>query len=84
MIKTSVLSSSYTGLMMNQSVFLAIACNLFKMWEKPQAQGAIGFGFASRWLKNLFEIFQPITKCRNGDCIITLDSHFKTAVIHIS
>ena len=37
---------------MNQSQFLAITCNLLKAWEKACVHGAIGFGFASHWLKN--------------------------------
>ena len=35
----------------------AITCNLLKRREKSRAQGAIGFGFASHWLKNWREIF---------------------------
>ena len=43
---------------MNQSEFLAITCNLMlKAWEKLHIQGAIGFGFASNWLKNWHEFF---------------------------
>ena len=37
---------------MNQSEFLAITSYLLKAREKPRVQGAIGFGFASHWLKN--------------------------------
>ena len=47
---------------MNQSEFLAITCNLRKAKEKSCVQGAIGFSFASHWLKNLRQIFEPITK----------------------
>ena len=36
---------------MNQSEFRAITCNLFKAWEKSRVQAAIGFCFASHWLK---------------------------------
>ena len=36
---------------MIQSEFLAITCNLLKGREKSCAQGAIGFVFASHWLK---------------------------------
>ena len=46
---------------MNQSEFLAINANLLKAREKFRAQVAIGFGFASRWLKNWREILS------NGD-----------------
>ena len=37
---------------MSQSKFIAITCNLFKARETSQVQGAIGFDFASHWLKN--------------------------------
>ena len=37
---------------MNQSQFLAINCNSPEAREKSRVHGAIGFGFASRWLKN--------------------------------
>ena len=36
---------------MNQSEFLVITRNFLKAWEKSRVQGAIGFGFASHWLK---------------------------------
>ena len=42
---------------MNQSQFLAIICNLLKAREKSRVHGAIGFGFASHWLKNWRESF---------------------------
>ena len=37
---------------MNQSQFLAITCNSLEAREKSRVHGAIGFGFASHWLKN--------------------------------
>ena len=37
---------------LNQSEFLAIACKFRKAREKSQVQAAIGFCFASHWLKN--------------------------------
>ena len=37
---------------MNQSQFLAITCNLLNLQEKSHVHSAIGFGFASHWLKN--------------------------------
>ena len=40
------------GNAMNQSQFLAISCNSLKDLEKSHVHGAIGFGFASHWLKN--------------------------------
>ena len=46
---------------MNQSEFLAIACNFPKAREKSRVQGATGFRFASHWLKKRREIFKPIT-----------------------
>ena len=43
-------------------------------------QGAIGFGFASHWLKNWHESFKPIAKRSNRNHVITFDSHLKTAL----
>ena len=66
---------------MNQSQFLAITC---KAREKSRVHGAIGFGFASHWLKNWRESFKPITKRSNRNHVITFDSHLKTALcIHL-
>ena len=50
---------------MNQSQFLAIICNLLKAREKLRVHVAIGFGFASHWLKNWRESFKPIIKRSN-------------------
>ena len=68
---------------MSQSQLLAITCNLLKAREKSRVQGAIGFGFASYWLKNWHESFKPITKRSNGNHVITFDRHLKTALIVI-
>ena len=68
---------------MNQSQFLAITCNSLKAREKLRVQGAIGFGFASHWLKNWRESFEPITKRSNRNHVITFDSHLKTALTHL-
>ena len=65
---------------MNQSQFQAIICNLLKAREKSRLHGAIGFGFASYWLKKWRESFKPITKCSNRNHVITFDSYLKTAV----
>ena len=48
---------------MNQSqkLLLAITCNSLEVREKSRVQGAIGFSFASHWLKNWRESFKPIT-----------------------
>ena len=48
--------------------------------EKSRVRGAIGFGFASHWLKNWRESFKPITKRSSRNHVITLDSHLKTAL----
>ena len=69
--------------MMNQSQFRAITCNSLKAREKSCVAGAIGFGFASHWLKNWCESFKPITKPRNRNHISTFDSHLKTALSYI-
>ena len=64
----------------NQSEFLLITSNLLKEWEKSRVHGAIGFNFASHWLKNWRESFKPITKHSNRNHVITFDSHLKTAL----
>ena len=69
------------GSAMNQSQFLAIICKSLQAREKSRVHGAIGFGFASLWLKKLRESFKPITKRSNRDHVITFDSHLKTALI---
>ena len=65
---------------MNQSEFLLITSNSLKGREKSRVHGAIGFGFASHWLKNWRESFKPITKRSNRNHVITFDSHLKTAL----
>ena len=65
---------------MNQSEYLATTCNLLKAREESRVHGAIGFGFASNWLKNWHETFKPITKRSNRNRVITFDSHLKTAL----
>ena len=67
---------------MNQSQFLAIICNSLEAHEKSRVHvhGAIGFGFASHWLKNWRDSFKPITKRSNRNHVITFDSHLKTAL----
>ena len=42
---------------MNQSQFLEITCNSLEAREKSRVHGAIGFGFASHWLKKLAQVF---------------------------
>ena len=66
---------------MNQSQLLAITCNSLKAREKSRVHGAIGFSFASHWLNNWRESFQPITKRSNRNQVITFDSHLKTALL---
>ena len=68
------------GSAMNQSQFLEIICSSLKAREESHVHGAIGFGFASHWLKNWRESFKPITKRSNRDHAITFDSHLKTAL----
>ena len=69
------------GSAMNQSQFLEITCNSLKAREESRVHGAIGFGFASDWLKNWRESFKPINKRGNRDHVITFDSHLKTALL---
>ena len=70
-----------TNSAMNQSQFLAITCNSLKAREKSRVHGAIGFGFASHWLKNSRDSFKPIAKRSNRNHVITFDSHLKTALV---
>ena len=65
---------------MNQSQFLAITLQSLKAREKSRVHGAIGFGFASHWLKNWRESFKPITKRSDRNHVITFDSHLKTTL----
>ena len=64
--------------MISESESLAITFHLLKAREKSRVQGAIGFGFASHWLKNLREIFKPISKRSNR--VIIFDRHLETAL----
>ena len=64
---------------MNQSQFQAITCNSLKEREKSRVHGAIGFGFASHWLKNWRESLKPVTNCSNRNHVITFECHLKTA-----
>ena len=63
---------------MNQSQFLAITWNSLEAREKSRVHGAIGFGFASHWLKYWRDSFKPITKRSNRNHVITFDSQLKT------
>ena len=65
---------------MNQSQFLVITCNSLKAQEQSRVHGAIGFSFASHWLKNWRESFKPITKRNNRNHVISFDGHLKTAL----
>ena len=69
-----------TNSSMDQSQFLATTCNSLEAREKSRVHGAIGFGFASHWLKNWRDSFKPITKRSNRNPLITFDSHLKTAL----
>ena len=70
-----------TNSALNQSQSLAITCNSLEAREKSRVHVAIGFGFASHWLKNWRESFKPITKRSNRNHVITFDSHLKTALL---
>ena len=65
---------------MNQSQFPAITCKSLKARENSRVHGAIGFGFASHWLKSWRQSFKPITKRSNRNHVITFDSNLKTAL----
>ena len=68
------------GSAMNQSQFLAITCNSLEVRERSRVHGAVGFGFASHWLKNWRDSFKAITKRSNRNHGITFNSHLKTAL----
>ena len=72
-----------TNSSMSQSQFLAITCNSLEAREKSRVHRAIGFGFASHWLKNWRDSFKPITKRSKRNHVITFDSHLKTALNQI-
>ena len=59
----------------------AMIWNLLKAREKSRVHVAIGYGFASHWLKNLRESLKPITMRSNCNHVITFDSHLKTALL---
>ena len=44
---------------------IAITCSSPEAREKSRVHGAIGFGFASHWLKNWRDSFKPIAKRSN-------------------
>ena len=67
-----------TNSSVNQSI--PITCNLPEAREISRVHGAIGFGFASHWLKNWREFFKPITKRSNRNHVITFERHLKTAL----
>ena len=52
--------------------------------EKSCVHGAIGFGFASHWLKKWRESCEPVIKRSNRKRVITFDSHLKIALIIIN
>ena len=70
------------GSAMNQSQFLAITCDSLEARKKSRVHSAVGFGFASHWLKNWCESFKPITKRSNSNRnhVVTFDSHLITAL----
>ena len=56
---------------MNQSEFLTITCNLPKAREKSRrVQGTSAFGFVFHWLQNWREIFKPMTRKSNRQCLL--------------
>ena len=56
-----------------QITLLTITFKSLKAREKSRVHGAIGFGFASHWLKNWRESFKPITKRSDRNHVITFD-----------
>ena len=75
------ITTTGAGSAMNQSQFLAIACNSLEAREKSRVHAWCNwFGFDSHWLKNWRESFKPITKRSNPNHGITFDSHLETAL----
>ena len=68
---------------MNQSQFLVITRNSLRARGKSRVHEAIGFGFASHWLKNWRESFKPITKRSNRNYVIAFDRHLKSALFQV-
>ena len=60
---------------------IRIPSNHLEVREESRVHGAVGFGFASHWLKNWCNSFKPITKRSNCDHIVTFESHLKTALL---
>ena len=58
---------------MKKSKFFAVTCTFLKMRENWRLEGAIGFTFASNWLKSWREIFKPITKRYNDNHVISFE-----------
>ena len=69
---------------MNQSQFLAIACNSLKPREKSRVHGTICCDFVFHWLKNWHKSFKPITKRRSRNHVISFNSHLKTALMFLN
>ena len=69
---------------MNQPEFEVITRNRRQARENARVQLAVGFGFASHWLRSWHEFFQPITersKVKSKQMRITFDTQLKTALI---
>ena len=79
--KTQAITPTNHNSAMNQSQFLAVTCNSLEAREKSRVRGAIGFGFASHWLKNWRDSLKPITNRSNSNHVISFDSHLKTTLI---
>ena len=56
---------------------ITVPSNHLEAREKSRVHGAIGFGFASHWLKNWRDSFKPMTKRSNRNHVITFDGHLK-------
>jgi len=67
----------------NQSEFEVIICTGRQARENARVKPAIGFGFASHWLRKWREFCQPITeqsKVKREQRRITSDTQLKTAL----
>ena len=62
---------------MNQSELKEVKCNLLQAAAREKSRVHGGIGFASHWLKNRWDIFNPIDEYSNLHRAIIFHSHLK-------
>ena len=68
---------------MNQSELKEVKCNLLQAAAREKSRVHGGIGFASHWLKNRWEIFNPIDEYSNLHRVITFHRDLKNALISV-